>query len=277
MRITETRDGAAISERPRSLDLADPLAAFRLDGDVAVVTGGGSGIGRAIALAFARVGARVVVLDLDAGTGADVAAEINAGGGKAEARALDVTDSAAVDRVFDDIVARHGRLDILVNSAGIAVRKPAVELALADWDRVIAVNVTGSFLCARAAARHMLERNDGRIVNLASIMGFSGGIYPNAAYQTSKGAVVNMTRALAIEWARQGVRVNAVAPTYIRTPLTKTLLERPDAVAEIERATPMGVIGEPEDIVGAVLYLSSRASALVTGHTLPVDGGFLAR
>jgi len=270
------------------LSLEDPIAAFRLDGEVAAITGAGSGIGRAIAMGLARVGARVALLDIALERAFAAGSEINdamtfgrpRGADRAVmtmAAAVDVTDAAGVDRVFAEIAAQWGRIDVLVNSAGVAVRKPAVEVPLGDWERVMAVNVTGSFLCARAAARLMLPRRKGSIINLASIMGFSGGLYPNASYQTSKGAVVNMTRALAIEWAPSGVRVNAIAPTFVRTGLALPVLQRPDYLAEIERNTPMGRLAEPEEIVGAAIFLASAASSMVTGHTLPVDGGFLAR
>src|SRR5438132_1252095 len=243
----------------------DPLSEFRLDGEVAVITGGAGGIGSVIAAAFAAVGARVAIFD-PAATGED-------------AHQVDVTDEAQVKAAFDTVVARHGRLDILFNNAGIALRRPATQLSLDDWNKVVADNMTGIFLCAREAARHMLAfGRGGRIVNTASIMGFSGGgLYPNISYQATKGAVVNMTRALAVEWAKQGIRVNAIAPTWIRTALTLGITESPDLVRRIEQMTPMGRLGEPEDIVGAVLFLSTRASALVTGHILAVDGGFLAQ
>jgi 2-deoxy-D-gluconate 3-dehydrogenase len=260
------------------VDLKDPLAAFRLDGDVAVVTGGGNGLGRAIGTALAGAGAIVVLADHDAAAARVAAEEIALAGGRAEARALDVTDEAAIAHVFDAVVTAHGKLDILINNAGIALRRPAVELELDDWHRVMDVNLTGVFLCARDAARHMIAAGGGRIVNMASIMSFSGGgLYPNVSYQSSKGAVLNLTRALAVEWAPHNIRVNAVAPTWTRTRLIQGFTENPEVVAALEGMMPLGRLADPEDIVGAVLYLVSRAAAMVTGHTLPVDGGFLAQ
>jgi NAD(P)-dependent dehydrogenase (short-subunit alcohol dehydrogenase family) len=245
--------------------MSDPLSEFRLDGDVAVVTGGASGIGRVVASAFTAVGAKVAIFDVAAG-GEGV-------------YPVDVADEAQVAAAFADVVARHGRLDILFNNAGIAIRQPTTELTLPDWSKVVAVNMTGVFLCAREAARHMLAAGrGGRIVNTASIMGIvGGGLYPNISYQATKGAVVNMTRALAVEWAGQGIRVNAIAPTWVRTPLTRGITEKPELVHRIEQLTPMGRLAEPDEIVGAVLFLVSRASAMVTGHVLAIDGGFLAQ
>jgi 2-deoxy-D-gluconate 3-dehydrogenase len=251
---------------------------FKLTGETAVVTGGGRGIGRAIALGLAQAGAKICIADLDAKTGSSVADEIRAAGGVGSAYTADVGDEQSVEALFKAVAADHGGPHILINNAGTAIRKPSLTVSMEDWDTVIRINMTGSFLCARVAARYMIEAGGGRIVNMASIMGLSGGgLYPNISYQTSKGAVVNMTRALALEWAKSNIRVNAVAPTWVRTDFIKGLLGQPDLVKQIEAMMPLGRMADPEDIVGAVLFLASPASGMVTGHTLPVDGGFLAQ
>ncbi|RYE88156.1 MAG: SDR family oxidoreductase, partial [Hyphomicrobiales bacterium] len=225
---------------------------------------------------LASAGASVAVLDRDGAAAGEVAAEITAAGGKASVHVVDVRDEAAIDAAIDAVAVAHGAIDILINNAGIAVRSKATEMTLPDWNRVVDVNLTGMFLVARAAARHMLEGDGGAIVNTSSIMGLSGGLYPNVAYQTTKGGVVNMTRALALEWAPR-IRVNAVAPTFVRSALTETLLQNPDVLATIEAATPLGRIAEPEEIAAGMLFLASPAAAMVTGTILPIDGGYLAR
>lgn len=252
------------------------LEQFLLRDKCAVVTGGGDGIGRAAAILLAEAGAAVAVLDLDAARAEVVRAEIANAGGKAMAVTADVTDEAALEEVFRRVVDTLGPVDILVNNAGLAIRGPADTFALEDWNRVLAVNLTGMFLCARIAARSMRGRS-GAIVNTASIMGLSGGLYPNVAYQTSKGGVVNMTRALALEWVDDGIRVNAVAPTYVRTNFIAPLLADPVKAAHVIEATPMHRLAEPEEVAAAILFLASPAARMITGVTLPVDGGFLAR
>jgi len=219
----------------------------------AVVTGGAKGIGAATARTLEKAGARVEVLDLE--------------------RGCDVTDEAQVKDAF----ARIGTIDILVNNAGRAVRKSAVEVRKEDWDAVLDLNLTATFLCSRLAHPYMKKRGGGAIVNLASIMGFSGGIYPNASYQASKGGVVNLTRALALEWAADNIRVNAVAPTYVRTDLTTPIFSNPELLKTVMGHTPLGRLPEAEDIAAAILFLCSDAARCITGVTLPVDSGYLAR
>jgi NAD(P)-dependent dehydrogenase (short-subunit alcohol dehydrogenase family) len=218
-----------------------------------VVTGGAKGIGAATVKLFEQAGARVEVLDIASG--------------------CDVTDEAQVKAAF----SRIGAIDILVNNAGRAARKPATELTQKEWDDVVNLNLTATFLCSRNAHPYMKRRGGGAVVNLASIMGFSGGILPNASYQASKGGVVNLTRALALEWAADNIRVNAVAPTYVRTDLTVPIFGNPEVMKTVMAHTPLGRFPEPAEIGAAILYLCSDAARCITGITLPVDSGYLAR
>ena len=251
---------------------------FRLDRRVALLTGAATGIGAHTARALAEAGAHVVVTDLDLNGATRLADAIKKEGFAAEAHKLDVTDEAGVPKLIDAIADLHGRLDILVNNAGAAARMASEEMPTATWEKVIAVNLTGAFRCARAAGRHMLDAGAGAVVNVASIMGLVGGaLYPNPAYHASKGALVNWTRALAVEWAARGVRVNAVAPAFVRTPFTDKLLSDPKMVEAITAQTPIGRLIETREVADAVLFLASDAASGITGVTLPVDGGWTAR
>lgn len=258
--------------------MTDPFARQRLDGRIALITAAGAGIGRATAQMLAAAGAHVAVTDRDGEAAARVAAEIADAGHEGEAHRLDVTDEARVDEVIADVALRHGRLDVLVNNAGLGARMPTVDLPVERWREVLAVGVDGAFYCARAAGRVMVPAGRGAVVNVASIMGMVGGpFYPNLGYHTAKGALVNMTRALALEWAAAGVRVNAVAPAFARTALTEKLLSDPDMERALIGATPLGRLVEPDEVAAAILFLSGDAAAMITGHILAIDGGWLAR
>ena len=231
---------------------------FDLKGKTAVVTGAGRGIGKATAALFEKAGATVARIDIESAPGLISA---------------DVANEELMEKAFRKI----GGVDVLVNNAGIVVRKASFDITLEEWRRVIDVNLTGLFLCSRIAARSMKERGGGAIVNLASIMGFSGGLFPNPAYQASKGAVVNLTRALALEFAEHRIRVNAVAPTFVRTELTVPLFSNPELMKKVMHHTPLGVLPEVEDVAAAILFLAGPAARCITGVTLPVDSGYLAR
>lgn len=251
------------------------LTAFRLDGMVALITGGARGIGRATAESFLSVGARVHLCDRDAD---EVMATAAALGENCFGHVMDVTDEARIDQVFNEIAAAEGHVDILVNNAGLGIRAPTTELTLPDWQTVIDINLTGAFLCARAAGRVMVPQGSGAIINVASIMGMSGGgMAPNISYQATKGAMVNMTRGMAVEWAPKGIRVNAVAPTWVETGLLGGLKNNADFMSAIERLTPARRMALPEEVAHAIHFLAAPASAMVIGHILAVDGGYLAQ
>lgn len=247
-------------------------AGGRLAGRTALVTGAGKGLGRAIALGFAAAGADVVLMartrsDLEA-----VAREVEALGRQALVAVADATDSRQVDAVVEQAVARFGRVDVLAHAAGGSLRKPSVDVTDEEWDAVIAANLSSTFKVCRAVGRHMLAQGSGSIINLSSTAGVRGRA-GNAPYSAAKAAVINLSRALAMEWAPKGVRVNVLAPGRFLTPLTEAEMSVPEKYAAFVRQVPLGRIGKPEEIQDIAVWLASDASAYVTGSTITLDGG----
>ncbi|WMS43961.1 SDR family oxidoreductase [Acuticoccus sp. MNP-M23] len=244
---------------------------FSLDGKRALVTGGASGIGRAIAEALAASGAHVIIADIDEARAREAA---DALGGNA--LHLDVTDQAAIGAAADHVAA-DGALDILVNNAGIVQNAPSTEVDVSDWQRVIDINLTGVFLTARTFGRAMVAAGKGSVISISSICG-SVPVWPQpqAAYNAAKAGVNLVTRSLAVEWAASGVRVNAIAPGYVATPLTLKGRETPEWYETWLRMTPMGRLGDPDEIASAAVFLASDAASYVTGTVMMVDGGYTA-
>ncbi len=247
---------------------------FSLQGKVALVTGAARGLGAAYAVGLAEAGAEVAVHDRSPVD--ETCRRIRALGRRATALQGDISDRALPDRLVRQTIEGLGGLDVVVNNAGIIRRAPAAETSDEDWSAVIDVNLNGVFRVCRAAGRHMLAQGRGKIVNVASLLAFQGGILV-PAYAAAKGAVAQLTKALANEWAGRGVNVNAVAPGYIRTENTAPLQADPTRSRQIVERIPAGRWGEPSDVVGAIVFLSSPASDYVSGHVLVVDGGWMGR
>jgi 2-deoxy-D-gluconate 3-dehydrogenase len=249
---------------------------FDLSGRVAVVTGGSSGIGKGIAAALGRFGARVVIGGRDAAKCERARAELDGLGVPALAVPGDISEAGRAEALVGAAVEAWGRVDVLVNSAGVSQGVPALEMTPEEWRRVVAVDLDGAFYCSQAAARRMVERGaGGAIVNVTSLSGLLG-YADQAAYCAAKGGLTMLTRALAVEWARHQIRVNAIAPTWFYTPIAAHVLDDPGRLREKLASIPLGRVGQVEDVDGAVVFLASRASAFVTGQVLCIDGGKLA-
>ncbi|HEX8954528.1 MAG TPA: SDR family NAD(P)-dependent oxidoreductase [Polyangia bacterium] len=253
------------------------MIALQLDGKVAVVTGGGRGLGAAAAWALAEAGADIALLARSEDQIVGTAREIeDATGRKVLACQCDVADEASVDEAASLVIATFGRVDVLVNNAGIGPTAPLLDLDLAELKRVLDVNVVGAFLCARAFGAHMVAQRKGTVVNMASVAGLAGE--PDlTAYCASKHAVIGLTKALAVEWARHGVTVNAVAPGYFRTDINKHALDDVKIGPKIVGHIPLRRVGQPEELGPLIVYLASDAAAFMTGSVVVLDGGQLAR
>ncbi len=251
----------------------------RLAGKTALITGGGTGIGRACAVLFAREGAKVAVAGRRAEPTAAVAAEISGAGGEALAAACDVTKSAEVERAVQSVVARFGRLDVVVNNAGAVLAATAEETSEADWDRLLGVNLKGTFLVSRAVLPELRKAGGGVIINIGSVLGLVG-MKQRAAYAAAKGGVTLLTKAMALDHAHEGIRINCICPSLVETELIRELFSvvpdpeahRRQRIAQI----PLGRLGRPEDVAQLALFLASEESSWLTGAALPLDGGLTA-
>lgn len=250
-----------------------PSTLFDLTGQVALVTGASRGLGRAIALSLGKAGASLALCARSTAGLAETKAAAERLGVRAEAFEMDVLRAASVREAVAAAIAAFGHLDILVNDAGVNVRKPTLELSEAEWDLVLDTNLKGYFLVAREVGAHLVARKKGKVINVSSIFG-AVGMNNQLAYASSKGGVVQMTKVMAIEWAKDGVNVNAIAPTYFETPLVAALRNDPERFRFINERTPMGRWGQPEELEGTVVWLASRGSDFVTGQTIYVDGGW---
>jgi len=246
---------------------------FDLTGKVAIVGGGAGGIGRALALGLADYGADVAVTSRGLEKLEKVAGEISNRGRKALAVPADITDEKSVHDMVTRTLNEFGHIDILVNAAGLAIRKPAEDFPIDEWQQVMDVNTRGTFLCCKAVGKVMIKQHGGKIVNMSSVRGRYGLPIDYAAYCPSKGAVDTLTRTLACEWAKYNILVNAVAPTVVETELTKPALADPEYAKRMKARIPLGRWAMPDDIVGATIFFASKASDFVTGQVLYIDGG----
>ena len=244
---------------------------MRLANNVALVTGGGSGIGRAISKRFAQEGARVVVADVRHDAAATVTDEIVQAGGQAVAVAADISRETDCQRLIAAAVERYDRLDVLVNCAGAIVRKPIEQLSSEEWDHVLGVNLKGIFLCIKSALEPMKRAGGGRVVNIASISGMIG--MGHSAYCASKGGVIALSRELVSELAPHNITINCIAPGFVETPFTASILGVPAIRQQMTNLVPLGRLSQPEDQAAAALFLASDDAAYITGHTIVVDGG----
>lgn len=249
---------------------------FDIKGRKALVTGAGRGIGKVLALALAEAGCDVAILEIDSKTAEDTAAEIQAKGRKSIGIQVDVTRKDQVDNAFTKAAKALGGLDICINNAGISIQKPAEEMPEQDYDKIIDINIKGVFLCSQAAARIMIPQKSGSIINIASMSGIAVNVpQKQAIYNTSKAGVAMLTKSMALEWAPYGIRVNSISPGYMKTEMTMASMTH--LFPTWEALTPLGRLGVPEELRGAVIFLASEASSYMIGHDLVVDGGYTIR